>query len=145
MKIVFSLLSFSLLMFTLGMARTHQHASESCGFTVQGEPAQPTVQGPDDIAPLVYFVEQPDSPIEVVSVDLTGMWLSVANEQYSGGTVPPTKFATAATDLSKPLMWNSRLAAEGDSGLHRLRWHLAKLPNSRLAEVADMEEYLGIT
>ena len=28
-----------------------------------------------------YVVEQPDSPIEVVSVDLTGMWLSVANEQ----------------------------------------------------------------
>jgi hypothetical protein len=83
MKIVFSLLSFCLLMFTLGTARTHQHASESCGFTVQGEPAQPTVQGPDDIVPLVYFVEQPDSPIEVVSVDLTGMWLSVANEQYS--------------------------------------------------------------
>jgi hypothetical protein len=83
MKIVISLLSLCLLMFTLGTARTHQHASESCGFTVQGEPAQPTVEGPDDIVPLVYFVEQPDSPIEVVSVDLTGMWLSVANEQYS--------------------------------------------------------------
>jgi hypothetical protein len=41
-------------------------------------------------------------------------------------------------------MWNSRLAAEGDSGLHRLRWHLAKLPNSRLAEAADMEIYLEI-
>jgi hypothetical protein len=41
-------------------------------------------------------------------------------------------------------MWNSRLAAEGDLGLHFLRWHLAKLPNSKLAEVADMEEYLGI-
>jgi hypothetical protein len=82
MKIVFSLLSFSLLMFTLGMARTQQHASGSCGFTVQGEPAHPTITGPDDILPLVYVVEQPDSPIEVVSVDLTGMSLSVANEQH---------------------------------------------------------------
>ena len=29
------------------------------------------------------MVEQPDSPIEVVSVDLSGMSLSVANEQYT--------------------------------------------------------------
>ena len=83
MKIVFSFLSFSLLMFTLGMARTQQHPSESCGFTVQGEPAHPTITGPDDILPLVYVVEQPDSPIEVVSVDLSGMSFSVANEQYT--------------------------------------------------------------
>ena len=43
----------------------------------------PTVTGPDDLLPLVYVVEQPDSPIEVISVDLTGKWLSVANEQHS--------------------------------------------------------------
>ena len=83
MKIVLTLLSFSLLMFTFGVARSQQHASESCGFTVQGEPAHPTVTGPDDILPLVYVVEQPDSPIEVISVDLSGMWLSVANEQHT--------------------------------------------------------------
>jgi hypothetical protein len=83
MRILLILLSFSLLMFTLGVARPQQRASESCGFRVQGEPAHPTVTGPDDILPLVYVVEQPDSPIEVVSVDLSGMWLSVANEQHT--------------------------------------------------------------
>jgi hypothetical protein len=83
MRIALILLSFSLLMFTLGVARPQQRASESCGFTVQGEPAHPTVTGPDDILPLVYVVEQPDSPIEVVSVDLSGMWLSVANERHT--------------------------------------------------------------
>jgi len=33
--------------------------------------------------PLVYVVEQPDSPIEVVSADVTGMWLSVSHEQQT--------------------------------------------------------------
>jgi hypothetical protein len=83
MKIVLTLVSFSLLMFTLGVARPQQHASESCDFAVQGESAHATVTGPDDILPLVYVVEQPDSPIELVSVDLTGMWLSVSNEQHT--------------------------------------------------------------
>jgi hypothetical protein len=81
MKIMLTFLGLFLLMVSFGVARQQQHASESCGFAMQGEPARPTVQGPDDIVPLVYVVEQPDSPIEVVSVDLTGMWLSVANEQ----------------------------------------------------------------
>ncbi len=78
MFLVFLLLVVS---FGLGLARQTQQGSNSCGFAVQGEPTPPTVTGPDDIVPLVYVVEQPDSPIEVVSVDLTGMWLSVANEQ----------------------------------------------------------------
>lgn len=81
MKIMLTFLGLLLLMVSFGVGRQQQYASESCGFAVQGEPVQPTVQGPDDIVPLVYVVEQPDSPIEVVSVDLTGMWLSVANEQ----------------------------------------------------------------
>jgi hypothetical protein len=33
--------------------------------------------------PLVYVVEQPDSPVQVLSVDLEGMWLSISNERHS--------------------------------------------------------------
>jgi hypothetical protein len=83
MRIMLTLLGLLLLMVTFGFARPQQHGTESCGFALQGEPTHPTVTGPDDILPLVYVVEQPDSPIEVVSVDLTGMWLSVANEQHA--------------------------------------------------------------
>jgi hypothetical protein len=83
MKMMLTFLGLLLLMVTVGVARQQQHGTESCGFAVQGEPTHPTVTGPDDILPLVYVVEQPDSPIEVVSVDLTGMWLSVANEQHT--------------------------------------------------------------
>jgi hypothetical protein len=83
MRIAVTFLSFSLLMFIFGADSPQQRASESCGFLVQGESAHPTVTGPDDISPLVYVVEQPDSPIEVISVDLSGMWLSIANEQHT--------------------------------------------------------------
>ena len=83
MKMMLTFLGFLLLMVTFGAARQQQHGSESCGFALQGEPTHPTVTGSDDILPLVYVVEQPDSPIEVVSVDLTGMSLSVANEQHT--------------------------------------------------------------
>src|SRR6266480_6168805 len=81
MRLMFLVFLLLVVSFDLGLARQTQQGSNSCGFLVQGEPAHPTVTGPDDIVPLVYVVEQPDSPIEVVSVDLTGMWLSVANEQ----------------------------------------------------------------
>ena len=83
MKTMLTFLGLLLPMVSFGVARQQQHGSESCGFSVQGELTHTTVTGPDDILPLVYVVEQPDSPIEVVSVDLTGMWLSVANEQHT--------------------------------------------------------------
>jgi hypothetical protein len=82
MKTLFAFLGF-LLMVSFGVTRQQQTGSESCGFDVEGNPAQPTITGPDDIVPLVYVVEQPDSPIEFISVDLHGMWLSVANDQVT--------------------------------------------------------------
>jgi hypothetical protein len=79
---IVSFLGSLLLMVSFGIAQQQQHDSNACGFTVQGEPIPPIVTGPDDIVPLVYVVEQPDSPVEIVSVDLQGMWLSVSNEQH---------------------------------------------------------------
>lgn len=79
-----NLLFLALLLLVLsfgGLARKPQQSSASCGFTVQGESVESTIKGPDELVPLVYVVEQPDSPIEVVSVDLTGMWLSISHEQ----------------------------------------------------------------
>ena len=78
-------LSVGLLVLFVGFGIPRQQAdqSDSCGFVVEGSSSRPTVTGPDDIVPLVYVVDQPDSPIEIVSVDLSGMWLSVANEQHT--------------------------------------------------------------
>jgi len=66
----------------LGIARQQALQDEACGFTVEGEPAHTTVTGPAELVPLVYVVEQPDSPVEILSVDLEGMWLSVVNEHH---------------------------------------------------------------
>ncbi len=82
-RLTFLVLLLLVVSFGFGLSRQPQQSSNSCGFAVQGEPAQRTVTGPDDIVPLVYVVEQPDSPIEVVSADLTGMWLSVSHEQHT--------------------------------------------------------------
>ena len=67
----------------LGIGQQQQGQKGACGFNVQGETSQPTVAGPDNIAPLVHILEQPDSPIEVVSVDLQGTTLSVSDEEYT--------------------------------------------------------------
>lgn len=66
-----------------GIAQQQQLDSGTCKFIVQGEPTHATIAGPDDIVPLVYMVEQPDSPVEILSVDLQGMWLSVSGEEHT--------------------------------------------------------------
>jgi hypothetical protein len=54
-KLAFSALLLLIVGFAL--ARQGKTSSNSCGFAVRGEPAQPTVRGPDDIVPLVHVVE----------------------------------------------------------------------------------------
>ena len=83
MNLVILVLLLLVTSFSVGLARKTQQKSTSCGFAVQGESVEPTIKGPDELVPLVYFVEQPDSPIEVVSADLTGMRLSISDEQVS--------------------------------------------------------------
>lgn len=57
--------------------------ADSCRFTLSGDVAKPTITGPQDITPLVYVIEQPDSPVEIVSLDFTGYMLAVANERFT--------------------------------------------------------------
>ncbi len=83
MRTMIGLSGLLLLMGSLGIAQQQQHDNDTCKFSVQGDPVHATVTGPEDILPLVYVVEQPDSPVEVVSVDLEGMWLSVSGEQHT--------------------------------------------------------------
>jgi hypothetical protein len=59
----------------------------ACGFTIQSNSAQPEITGPPDMVPLVYVIEQPDSPIEIQSVNLDGSWLSVVGDRYTERTI----------------------------------------------------------
>ena len=82
-RLTLSVLFLLVVSFGFGLARQPQQRSNSCGFAVQGQLGQSTVNGPEDIVPLVYIVDQPDSPVEVLSAELTGTWLSVSHEQHT--------------------------------------------------------------
>jgi hypothetical protein len=83
MKSFFALVGLASL--ALGVPSTLQQPEpvDSCHFTVSRETTKPTITGPEDLTPLVYIVDQPDSPAEIVSMDLTGYVLSVAQERFT--------------------------------------------------------------
>ena len=83
MKTILSFFCLLLLATNLGVAKQQENQSDACKFSVQGNPAHPAVTGPDDILPLVHVVEQNDSPVEILSVDLKGTELSATDEHYT--------------------------------------------------------------
>lgn len=78
------LLAFIFLASTMNVAQEQQKPeNDACNFTVSQDSTVPAITGPENLTPLVYVVQQPDSPIEIVSVDLEGMWLSVSGSRYT--------------------------------------------------------------
>ena len=75
-----------LLVFVAGSVAHQQSQPNACGFTIQASSTKPEVTGPPDLVPLVYVVDQPDSPIEIQSVNLDGSWLAVTGDRYSERT-----------------------------------------------------------
>jgi len=83
MKTTLSFFCVLLLATNLGVVQQQENRGDACKFSVQDNSVHPTVTGPADILPLVYVVEQPDSPLEIISVDLKGTELSVSDEHYT--------------------------------------------------------------
>jgi hypothetical protein len=83
MRTTIGFLGLLILTGCLGMAQQQPDNSDACKFNVRGDPVHATVTGPEDLVKLVHIVDQPDSPIEIVSVDVEGMWLSVSGEQHA--------------------------------------------------------------
>jgi hypothetical protein len=83
MRILFACVSLSL--FALGAHSTFQQPEEadSCRFTVSGSTTKPTITGPDDVIALVHVIEQPDSPVEILSMDFKDSFVSVDHERFS--------------------------------------------------------------
>ena len=77
------LLTVIFLASTMNVAQEQKPENDACKFTVSQDSNVPSIAGPEKLTPLVYVVQQPDSPIEIVSVDLQGMWLSVSNNRYT--------------------------------------------------------------
>lgn len=81
-KRLVAFLSLALLGASLLAANEQPAEPTTCEFSLQGEPAEPAITGPDNIVPLVYVVPQPDSPAEIVSVDFTGSFLDIEAGSY---------------------------------------------------------------
>ena len=80
-------LSCVLLLAVAAVSVAHQQSQPStCGFTVQASSTKPEITGPPDLVPLIYVLDQPDSPIEIQSVNLDGSWLSVSSDHYTHRT-----------------------------------------------------------
>lgn len=75
-----------LLAFAAGSVAHQQSQPNACGFTVHPSSARPEITGPPDLVPLVYVLDQPDSPIEIQSINLDGSWLSVSGDRYAERT-----------------------------------------------------------
>ena len=75
-----------LLAFSAGSFAQQQSQPNACKFTVEASSTRPEITGPPDLVPLVYVVEQPDSPIEIQSINLDGSWLSVSGDRYTERT-----------------------------------------------------------
>src|SRR5262249_10214775 len=84
MKTIVSLSVFFILFgSSFNTAQDQDLNQKACGFAVQSQPVRASITGPDEIVSLAYVVEQPDSPIEVVSVDLQGTSLSVSEQEHT--------------------------------------------------------------
>src|SRR5260370_38092979 len=77
------LLAVIFLASSMNVAQEQKPENDACKFTVSQDSNVPSIAGPEKLTPLVYVVQQPDSPIEIVSVDLQGMWLSVSDNRYT--------------------------------------------------------------
>jgi hypothetical protein len=83
MNLLISFLSILLVLQTASAPVQPPSESETCQFNLSGSPVKPTFEGPQEVTDRVYFVDQPDSPLEIVSVDFTRSFLSVARERMA--------------------------------------------------------------
>ncbi|HEY2820119.1 MAG TPA: hypothetical protein VGJ06_03675 [Candidatus Acidoferrum sp.] len=60
-----------------------QKSENKCDFGLSGTHVQPNITGPTEILPIIHVVDQPDSPVEIVSADFKGSFVSVSNEQFT--------------------------------------------------------------
>jgi hypothetical protein len=86
MKFLLSFAGISLLAFSAATAPQRLVHSDGCRFKVP-DPVESTtkvsVTGPEDIVAMTHVVEQPDSPIEILAIDLNDSFVSVGNQRYT--------------------------------------------------------------
>ena len=84
MKILVSFLSILLLSLNASAPAQQPGKGDSCQFSLSGAPAKPVVEGPQEITDRIYFVDQPDSPLEIADVDFSksALWGTAEQTNY---------------------------------------------------------------
>ena len=118
MRTTICFLGLLLIVGSFGIAQQQPHENDACKFNVQGDAVHTTVKGPEDIVPLVYVVEQPDSPAEIVSVDLEGTSLSVSGEQHTERTCAQYKVHNRSDRIIQRFGINLSVGGTGGTGGH---------------------------
>lgn len=82
MKLVLTFCSLILLAAHFATVKERETDTDSCNFNVEKNSVKTSVTEPDKFTSLVYIVEQPDSPLELVSVDLSDMKIWIIDDRY---------------------------------------------------------------
>ena len=67
MKLLLSFAGISLLVLNAPAATQQPEDRNACNFKVSA--TKPSIIGPDDVVAMTYVVEQPDSPVEILTID----------------------------------------------------------------------------
>lgn len=80
-----TLASLTVLMLSCSLLAAAQEADlgDSCSFTVQPSNIEPLLAGPDEVLSILHVIQQPDSPIQITSVNCEGTSLWMSNGAYS--------------------------------------------------------------
>lgn len=68
MRIRIAFAGISLAAFGASLA-TPQQKTDACKFNVSESATKPTITGPEDLVAIAHVIDQPDSPIEILSAD----------------------------------------------------------------------------
>jgi hypothetical protein len=115
MRFTLAFLASLLLVCSFGVPQ-QQNSDDSCGFVLEGGSSDPSFKGPDDLVPLLYLAKQPDSPLEIVSVDLEGMWLQVSNEQHTEKNCAKYKVRNRSNRTVQKFIVTLRLSTSAGGG-----------------------------
>jgi hypothetical protein len=72
------------LLLAVGAALPGQQKSErGCDFNLSGDRVAPNITGPEEVVRITHVVDQPDSPIKIVSADFKDSYVSISNERFT--------------------------------------------------------------
>jgi hypothetical protein len=86
MKLLLSFAGILLLALSAGTAPLRLVDSNGCRSKFPDPPESTTkvsISGPEDIVAMTHVIEQPDSPVEILAIDLKDSFVSVVNERYT--------------------------------------------------------------